>query len=247
VNHQLNWHRTEISGKPVDLYEPPGAAAQAALLYLHPVGLESLAENAAYTAELARHRLACCAPFGARSWWTDRISTDFDANISAEKYLLEQVVPWMISRWNLSPRALAVAGISMGGQGAIRLGFKYPQHFPIVASVAGAFDYHEWYGRGTSIDELYRTREACRQDTAILQLQQSRFPPHIWFACDPTDVDWIQGNDRLQEKLTAIGIPHTADLETQAGGHTWPYFDSMAAQMVKFIAAALQEQSRRLL
>ena len=240
------WTRTAIAGKPASVFEP-AEPPWGALLYLHPVGLESLAENAAYTAELTKHRLACCAPFGARSWWSDRVCPEFDDALTAERFLIDHVVPWLRERWPVSSRALAVAGISMGGQGAVRLGFKHPEMFPVVASVAGAFDYHEWYGHGTSIDGMYRSKEACRQDTAILHVSQTKYPPHVWFACDPTDADWYRGNDRLHEKLSAVGIPHTADLDTSAGGHTWAYFDAMAEPLMRFVSAALEKQSRRLM
>ncbi|OWK47524.1 esterase [Fimbriiglobus ruber] len=206
-----------------------------------------LAGNEAYTAELARHGLACVAPLGARSWWANRICPEFDAHLTAERYLLESVVPWTRDRWNLGPRALAAFGISMGGQGAIRLGFKYPGQFPVVAGVASAFDYHEWYGRGTPIDTMYDSRERCRQDTAIHHVNPPHLPPHVWFACDPADAQWYRGNDRLNEKLSAIGVPHTADLDTSRGGHTWAYFDAMARPAFQFLVDALAKESRRLM
>ncbi len=241
------WAREAIAGKPADVFDPPGGAApRFAVLYLHPVGLEMPSDNEAYTAELARHGLACCAPHGARSWWADRVCPEFDPALTAERHLLGNVLPWMQDRWRLGPRAVAAAGISMGGQGVVRLGFKHPEVCPVVASVAGAFDYHELYGRGTPLDEMYDSKEQCRQDTAILHIDPNRFPPHVWFACDPADADWYRGNDRLHEKLTALGLSHTADLETHAGGHTWAYFDRMAGPMFAFIAAALQKESRRL-
>ncbi len=235
------WTQETVADKKVDVFAPD--AARAAVLFLHPFGLESPAHNAAYTAALTKHNLACAAPHGARSWWADRICPEFDATLTAERHLLDSVRPWMAARW---PQ-IAAAGISMGGQGAVRLGFKYPEWFPVVASVAGAFDYHELYGQGTPLDEMYRSRENCRQDTAILHVNPLRFPPHVWFACDPDDVQWHRGNDRLHDKLSAIGLAHTADLETRAGGHSWAYFDAMAEPMLAFVAAALEKQARRLI
>ena len=135
----------------------------------------------------------------------------------------------------------------MGGQGAVRLGFKYPDRFPVVASVAGAFDYHERYGQGTPLDEMYDSKERCRQDTAILHVPPVHYPPHIFFCVDPTDRDCWRGNDRLHEKLTALGIEHTCDLATRAGWHTWEYFNAMADRAVRFVTAGLEEQARRLL
>ena len=228
-----DWTRGEVDGTTVDWFDPP-AKPRFALLYLHPVGQESLADNAVFSAELRKLNLACCAPRGGERWWIDRES-------------LRNLHPAMRARWDLSGKAIAVAGISMGGQGALRLAFEHPDLFNVVAGIASALDYHDWHGRGTPLDALYRSREACRQDTATLQIRPDRYPKHIWFTCDPTDEEWFRGNDRLDEKLTAMGISHTADLTTEAGGHSWSYFEAMAAPMLRFAVKSLEADSRRLL
>ncbi len=238
------WSRIEIAGKPADLFTPV-STPRFAFLNLHPVGLESPADNPIYTQAFAEAGFAVVAPFGARSWWSDRICPEFDESISAESHLLNAVVPWMESTWRLSPRSIAVGGVSMGGQGAIRLGLKYPDRFPVVAGVSSAIDYHEWHGQGTPIDDMYRSKEACRQDTATLHVHPTKFPPHLWFACDPDD-EWFRGNDRLHEKLMAMGIEHAVDFTTRKGGHCWEYFDAMAKPMVQFCKAGLEKEARRL-
>ncbi len=240
------WTRVEIAGKPADVFDA-GGRPRAAVLFLHPVGGESPAGSEAYTAALRAAGLPCVAPWGARSWWADRVCPEFDPVLTAEQHLLRNVVPWMEARWALGPRSVAVAGISMGGQGAVRLALKHPSRFPVAASVAGAFDHHEWHGRGTPLDAMYATREKCRQDTATLHAGPPPWPPHVWFACDPADAEWYRGNDRLHEKLAATGVPHTADLDTAAGGHTWAYFDAMAGPMIAFVKEALSRESRRLM
>ncbi len=234
------WSHTEIAGKPADVFEPPGG--RFALLFLHPESGETPTTNAAYTEQLRRLRLRCVAPHGGRCWWADRVCPEFDPGLTPERHLLDNVLPWIEERWKPGPRGVAAAGIGMGGQAAVRLGLKHPDRFPVVASVAGAFDYHERYGLGTPLDGMYESRERCRQDTAILHLDPYRWPPHLWFACDPAD-EWFRGNDRLHEKLTAYGVPHTADLDTS---HPRDYPDRMAAPMLEFVAVALERESRRL-
>ena len=61
------------------------------------------------------------------------------------------------------------------------------------------------------------------------------------------DANWYRGNDRLHEKLSALGIPHTCDLATHAGGHSWDYFNAVAERAVRFIHDGLEQESRRLL
>ena len=133
-----------------------------------------------------------------------------------------------------------------GCLGALRLAFTHPDLFPVVAAISSAIEYHEWYGQGLPIDDMYDSKEQCRQDTALLHVHPAHYPPHLFFAVDPAD-EWYRGNDRLHEKLTALGIPHQWDLTTRAGGHSWDYFNALAERAVRFVNAGLEEMSRRLL
>jgi len=241
------WSTADIAGKPADVFEPAGTRPRFGLLFLHAVGQETLRGQPVYTRLLEEQRLACACPQGGYSWWADRILPEFDAQLTAEKYLVQEVVPFCRVRWQLAPPTLGLFGISMGGQGALRLAFKHAQLFPAVAGIAAALDYYELHGRGLSLDEMYDSKEQCRQDGALLHIHPSQFPPHIFFAVDPDDADWYRGNDRLHEKLSALGIPHTCDLTTRAGGHSWVYFNHMAATVVQFLVDGLEKESRRLL
>src|SRR6202011_1275720 len=96
------------------------------ILYLHGTGLETLRDNPVYTRLLEEHRLACVCPHGQRCWWGDRLCPEFDTTITPERYLLDHVVPYFKERWELTPPALGLLGVSMGGQGALKLAFKHP-------------------------------------------------------------------------------------------------------------------------
>jgi len=244
----MPWSTVDVGGKQADVFDPAVPhGPHFALIYLHGVGLETLIDRPVFTHWLEQLQLACVCPHGQRCWWSDRICAEFDPRLTPERYLLDQVVPFVQDRWKHAHRALALLGISMGGQGALRLGFKYPEVFPVVAAISAAIEYHELYGQGTTIDEMYDSMEQCRQDSAILHVHPSKSPPHIFFGIDPDDTTWYRGNDRLHEKLRALGIPHEIDLTTRAGGHSWDYFNHMAERVLKFIRAGLEEESRRLL
>lgn len=232
------WARIEVAGKPVDVFDPPGARSLA-LVYLHSLRLESPATDPTFTAQLRAHRLRCAAPLGGPCWWADRLCPPFDAVVTPESYLLNELVPWADAQWRLGPRAVALAGVEMGGQGAVRIALKHPERFPVAASLSGAFDCQEWYGRGTPLDEMYESRERCRLDTAILHVGE-KWPRRLWFRCPPTDAMCYRGNDRLHEKLTAMGVPHVCDLDT-------PRKAEDATEMLAFVAGALEQESRRLM
>jgi S-formylglutathione hydrolase len=240
-----NWSQVAIGGKTADVFEPP-RPPRFALLYLHGLGLETLVDQPAYTALLERYNVACVCPHGGPSWWGDRPCTEFDASVTPEQYLLREVVPFFQQRWRIAPPGIGLIGISMGGQGALRLAFKHAKIFPAVAGISSALDFHERYGEGLAIDAMYDSREQCRQDTALMHVPPYGYPPHIYFCIDPADLDWYRGNDRLHEKLTALGIAHTADLTTEAGGHSWDYFNHMAEPVIRFLYDALEKLSRTL-
>jgi S-formylglutathione hydrolase len=238
----------EIGGKAADVYEPPrGDRPRFGVLHLHGVGLETLWDKPVFTRLFEELNLACVCPHGQRCWWGDRVCSEFDAELSPERYLLEQVLPYFRARWKLEPPSIGLQGISMGGQGALRLGFKHPGIFPVVAGIASALDFHDLYGEGTPLDSLYDSKEQCRQDTAILHVHPTHYPAHIFFCVDPDDERWFRGNDRLHEKLSALGIPHEVDLTSRASGHSWDYFNHMAERVERFLLAGLEQQSRRLL
>jgi len=239
------WQSVDVAGKTCDVFEP-SRRGPFALLHLHGVGMETLAGNAVWTELLEQRGLACVCPHGKRSWWTNRICREFDERLTAERHVLDNVLPFIRDRWGVAPPAIGLAGISMGGQGALRLAMKHARIFPVVAAVSAAIDYQNWYGEGMTIDEMYPDREAVRQDTATLHVHPLNWPRQMLFAIDPTDEAWFDGNRRLHEKLAALGIPHEHDLTTQAGGHSWDYFNSMARRVIEFVSRGLETESRRL-
>jgi S-formylglutathione hydrolase FrmB len=136
----------------------------------------------------------------------------------------------------------------MGGQGALRLAFKRPDTFPIVAAISPAIDFQLRYDAEgyDTLREMYADAEDARQDTATLHVHPLNWPRNIFFACDPTDWPWIESAQRLQMKLAALGIPHEADLETTAGGHGFAYYDRLADRALDFILSRLDQERRRL-
>lgn len=239
------WTTLTVANKRIDAYDPP--TPRFGVLYLHSGGLESLQGNHAFTRDFDALGLACLCPQGGMSWWADRLCPEFDATLTAERFLLDHVVPCFRDRWGFAPPAVGLLGVSMGGQGALRLAFKYPKLFPVVAAISPSIEFHTRYGDGTTLDAMYDSKEQARQDTALLHVHPSQFPTHLYFVVDSADVKWWRGNDRLHEKLTALGVPHTAELTTNQGGHTWDYFNARADRAIRFVAAGLAEMSRRLL
>lgn len=241
------WQTVNLAGKSADVFDPGTSRPRFGLLFLHAYDLQTLRSSDIYTRLLGELGMACICPSGGHFWWVDRPAPSFDTQRTPEHYLLDAVVPFFRERWSLSDRALGLLGFSMGGQAALRLGFKYPKAFAVTAALAPALEYHELYGQGSPLDDLYDSKEQCRQDTAPMHIQPGHAPAHLFFACDPDDAFWFRGSDRLREKLIALGVEFEIDLATRAGGHAWPYFNHMANRALGFIHAGLEKQSLRLL
>lgn len=235
------WTEAVVGGHPCDLFEPTQRDPRGfAVLYLHGVHLQRLRDHAPFTAALERHGLPCAAPLTQRSWWTDRLCPEFDPRVSAERHLLDRVLPWLEQHWNAAPPKLGLLGTSMGGQGALRFAYKYPQRFPVVAAIAPAIDYQlRFHHTDGVVAAMYPDPEAVRQDTALLHIHPLNWPRHQFFCCDPADATWWDSADRLRMKLWSLGVPFECDLETTGGGHSFDYYNRMADRAVAFIATRL--------
>jgi S-formylglutathione hydrolase FrmB len=245
---QGSWSITELAGKQADILELPDRnRPRGGILFLHDVDLVTLRDNSTYTDLFEKHGLVCVCPRVGASWWADRICPEFDREMSPERYVVEQVVPFFQQHWQLAPRSLAICGVGMGGQGALRLAFKHARLFQVAAGIGPMIDCHELYHEGTALDDMYDSKEQCRQDTATMHIHPTQFPAHIFFGIDPANQRWFRGNDRLHEKLGALGVTHEADFSATGTANIWPYANHLAERVVRFIAQGLEQQARRLM
>jgi pimeloyl-ACP methyl ester carboxylesterase len=241
------WTETSLAGHICDVFEPTGPSPHGfVVLYLHGVHLNRLVDKPAFTEEFERHGLRVFAPMTARSWWTNKICAEFDPQLTAERHVLDNVLPHLAERWNAAPPRIGLLGTSMGGQGALRFAYKYPNLFPVAAALSPAVDYQLRFDDGdATLPLMYPDKEAARQDTAILHVHPLNWPRHQFFCCDPADYRWFDSADRLRMKLYSLGVPHECDLETTGGGHGFEYYNRMAPKAIGFVAERLERERLR--
>ncbi len=241
------WDAVEVAGHTCHLYEPSKPSPHGTtVLYLHGLRAARLKYRSGIVEQMELHGLRVIEPEGDFSWWVDRISVRFDPEITGEQYILKHVLPFLAEHWDCRPPRIALLGASMGGQGALRLAYIYPDKFPVVAALYPSIDFQKKIEEGNSVlSAMYRDAEDARQDTATLHIHPLNWPRHQFFCCDPADVRWHDSADRLRMKLYSLGIPHECDLETTAGGHSWEYFEHMAPRAIGFIADGLESERLR--
>src|SRR5258707_1325730 len=145
----MPWSTHTVAGHPVDVYLPPRRNEHGyVVIYLHGLRQNRLDGQQAFMREFDRYGLAVVSPWTKRSWWTDKICREFDPNISAQKHVLSNVLPFVQSELGAAPTKIALLGTSMGGQGALRFAYKFPDKFPVVAAISPAIDYQLRYNEG---------------------------------------------------------------------------------------------------
>ncbi len=230
-----------VAGHRCELFEPPRRHPLGlVLIYLHGVHLGSLRDQPPFVEQLVRFGLRLIAPVAGPTWWTDRICREFDLQWTAEHFVREQLLEFLARQWDAAPPRIGLFGTSMGGQGALRIAYKHPRRFPVVAAIAPAIDFQIRYHEGDPIIQaMYPDAEAVRQDTATLYVHPLNWPRFQFFCCDPQDHRWIESAERLQMKLQSLGIPHQCDLEASAGGHGFAYYNYMAERTISFLVESL--------
>ena len=119
------------------------------------------------------------------------------------------------------PNEVFIAGLSMGGFGALRLGAKYPERFRAMHGFSSITHLNQL---PLFVEEpLSAYRQTDPADESVLELMRQNLDllPPVSFDCGTEDV-LIEQNRALHRVLTEQGISH--HYAEHPGGHEWPYW-----------------------
>lgn len=236
----FSWRTQSLGGSPTQIFQPQ-EAPEAAAIWLHDWDGATFRGREAFETALAREKLVVVCPMTGPNWWLDQPAPG-GLEPTPMQFVKDQVVAWITQEWGFQPPLIGLCGTGMGGQGAVNLAFRAARRFPVVAALSPDLDFHQWHGQGTLLDTMFPSREAARQQTAILHLHPLNWPRDMLLACDPQDSACFEGAERLASKLASTGIPFEADFETTGGGHSWEYFDRLATRTASFLGDRLRRQ-----
>jgi len=189
-------------------------------------------------------------PEGNDGWYTDSSTIPTD---KYESYILKELLPDVEQRYRTieARYGRAIAGLSMGGYGALKFGLKYPGTFVFAASLSGAFG----VARFTD-DELTRigwkevsglfgpvgseTRKANDLFEIIQNLPAGRVSslPFFYFDCGTEDVSYIFSYNReLSALMFEKKIPH--EFRELPGDHSWAYWDRQVQEVLRIAGQKL--------
>jgi len=131
--------------------------------------------------------------------------------------------------------ARAVAGLSMGGYGAVMLALRHPDVFGTACAHSAAFDFAHRRGEGRAdINALADVLPPGSYDCFALAEAHARggAPLALRFDCGTED-PLLEGNRRFHEHLDRLRVPHV--YAERRGGHTWDYWDAHVRQTLSFV------------
>jgi len=187
---------------------------------------------------------------GGNGWYTDSATVPTD---KYESYILRELIPDVEKRFRVSQERAgrAVAGLSMGGYGAVKFGLKYPEMFALVASMSGALEVASWTEKeltapGATRDSVMQTFGPVNSPTRgandifklVREVPSERMASLPYFYLDCGTEDFLFKNSRdFAGLLVERKIPH--EYRQLPGSHNWQYWDRQIKEILKLSAQHL--------
>lgn len=196
----------------------------------------------------AKYDLIIVTPEGNDSWYIDSASVPAD---KYESYFLRELIPDVDARYRTikDRRARGVAGLSMGGYGALKYGLKYRNYFAFAASLSGALDPADRSEErpGFAWDILRPSLTAAfgppntraRQENDLHQIARNLKAadiaslPFLYLDCGLED-GFLATNREFAEILLSKKIAH--QYRQLPGGHNWEYWDRQVREILRVYA-----------
>jgi S-formylglutathione hydrolase FrmB len=194
-------------------------------------GLENYARNL---------KLLIVMPDAGDSWYTDSATVPGD---KFEEYITKDLVSEIDGKYRTirEGHGRAIAGLSMGGYGAVKLALKYPGLFELAGSLSGAFNAAQNLDTlrpefAAKLGEVFGnegSRERTNNDVfLLLNTPHQTSHPYFYLGCGTADF-FVETNRALVIELSARKIAY--EYHETPGGHTWEYWDRELQPMLQVI------------
>lgn len=225
------------------LWIPPAERMAGLVILLHGV----YGSHWAWALKGGAHRTAACLlssreipPFvlamPSDGLWGDGSGYLPHATRDYERWIVEEV-PAAVRQ--VEPRLetsvpLCIAGLSMGGFGALRLAAKHPRRFRAVSGHSSITHFDQL---SAFVEEPLVAYGCPEEDRSVLEaFRRGRGPwPALRFDCGTED-PLLDANRALHQGLKEGGIAH--EYKEFSGGHTWPYWEAHLVDTLVFFARA---------
>ena len=192
--------------------------------------------------------LAVVMPSGDNMYYVDSLLpfNDYGAFVG------EELPAIMRATFPLSDRRedTFIAGLSMGGFGAIRNGFKYSDTFSHIAALSSAITvldptFHPIAGDKAVFGDLAAAAETDKNHQVCYEQLKKRVAagdaqmPRMYLACGLDD-EFITSTRAFRDQLLADGVDLTYDEEP--GAHEWDFWDRQIKKVIDWLPLDDAEQ-----
>lgn len=194
------------------------------LLHGHGGGHRNWLERTNLLAHTARIPVIIVLPDAGNSWYTNSAARPEER---FEEYVAREVPAFIDQHFRtLNYReARYVAGLSMGGYGALKLGLKYPGRFSLVGSFSGSPQAVMNTESPTVQDAFGPAGSTARAENDLLALA-GRIPaagaPYFYIDCGTAD-GLLAANRAVAEVMAARPLAY--EYHEVPGAHGWEYWD----------------------
>lgn len=199
------------------------------------IPLDSLADS---------HGVIFVCPDGLDSWYFD---SPADPSMQMETYLTSDLIPTVDHRLRTiaDRRHRAIAGLSMGGHGALWTAIRHSDLFASAGTMSGGVDFNtprfrnswkikNWLGTYDSAPEIWNTHTVM---SLVPSLQPGQL--RIIVACGDEDF-FIEVNNRLHRALSRRSIGHVYTVTP--GNHSWAYWRRTLPVIMDFFDESFTHQ-----
>ena len=181
----------------------------------------------------AKYQVILVCPTGGMGWYFDTAHAG-----AYETHVAREVVAWADANLRTRPGrdARAIAGLSMGGHGAIWLGSRHPETFGAIGCMSGGVDVRDWapknsWDLGKLLGADPKVWEA-HSDVVQAPRLFAKSKPLLLVDCGTEDF-FLKNNRDLHQALLAAKVPHI--YTERPGAHEWPVWrEALKSQMSAF-------------
>ena len=155
---------------------------------------------------------------------------------------VSEELPTIVARFlrvSTEPATTYVAGLSMGGYGALKHAFTNPERYAAVASLSGVADIRQLGERPDRAELATRVFDGVFGPTDdIFELLTTVDPataPRLYIGCGTEEDRLMPPNTRLVEEARARGLDVTADF--RPGVHEWGLWDAQIQDVIAWLGS----------
>lgn len=173
-------------------------------------------------------------PDGHRSWYVD---DERAGGLNYEGHIARDVVEIVDQTFHTirGPAGRAVAGLSMGGYGAVMLALRHPELFSVACSHSGALQFaHQPSGIREDVDAYAELFDGKEYDVfrLVAQAQSKVALPALYLDCGTED-PLLPVNRQYHAHLKKLKIDH--EYAEHPGRHDWDYWDLHVRDSLAFV------------